>query len=163
MKFATIKIQMNGMKISMKNKIIDIKEFLLVCICSLLLANFLKVAVYWFGYNTKEINYNVGEILVSLKKLEVYDPDKIIAMEINEKSVFDDKPTNMTLTFNYSGKNDESIKEYYKKQAELKNWMYEQIGNKIILTKSYGENNIFITLKPEEKQLWSMNIVNRPD
>lgn len=161
MKFVTIKKQINGMRMFMKNKGIDIKEFLLVCICSLLFANFLKVGMYWFGYNSREINYNVGEILVSLKRLEVYDSNKIIAMEIDEKSIFDEKPTNMTLTFDYSGKNYETIKENYKKQATLKNWIYEQIGNEIILSKSYGDNNIFITLKPKENEIWSMNIVNR--
>ena len=91
------------------------------------------------------------------------EADKIVEMEINRRTIFNNEPTNITLKFDYSNKKTEDIKKYYKQQSEIRNWLYRQVGDEIILSKKYGKDNILLTLKPEEKQLWSMNIVNRPD
>lgn len=139
------------------------KTLFMVIVCSLPIILFSKILFYKIMYYTDDYDYNVGVMLVSLKKLEVCEADKIVEMEINRRTIFNNEPTNITLKFDYSNKKTEDIKKYYKQQSEIRNWLYRQVGDEIILSKKYGKDNILLTLKPEEKQLWSMNIVNRPD
>ena len=139
---------------------INFKILLIVIICSLPLALFTKMMGNFILYHTDDYDHNVGIMLVSLKKLEVYQANKIIDMNIDRKTIFNDKPTNITLIFDYFDRNDEEIKEYYKKQSEAKNWLFKQIGDEIIMSKKYGKDNILLTLKPEENKTWAMKIVN---
>ncbi len=85
----------------LKNNI-NPKTLFMVIMCSLPILLFSKILFYKIVYYNDD--YNIGVMLVSLKKLEVYDADKIVEMEINRRTIFNNEPTNITLKFDYSNK-----------------------------------------------------------
>lgn len=80
------------------------KTLFMVIVCSLPIILFSKILFYKIMYYTDDYDYNVGVMLVSLKKLEVCEADKIVEMEINRRTIFNNEPTNITLKFDYSNK-----------------------------------------------------------
>ena len=70
--------------------------------CSLPILLFSKILFNKIVYYNDD--YNIGVMLVSLKKLEVCEADKIVEMEINRRTIFNNEPTNITLKFDYSNK-----------------------------------------------------------
>lgn len=120
-------------------------------ICRLLQGNWLPN----FYYDNNENKIVMGRILTSMKEFEIFMPNKAVEFEVNKKRKDDLEHTNLTLKFDY-GNDNRAIEDYYKKQAEEKQWEFVK-NEGIELRKDFGEYTICLNLKKAEDNIWELN------
>lgn len=120
-------------------------------ICRLLQGNWLPN----FYYDNNENKIVMGRILTSMKEFEIFMPNKAVEFEVNKKRKDDLEHTNLTLKFDY-GNDNRAIEDYYKKQAEEKQWEFVK-NEGIKLRKDFGEYTICLNLKKAEDNIWELN------
>lgn len=111
-----------------------------------------------FYYDNKEVKWATGQLLTSMKEIEILLPDKIIKFDTNKKEMNVEGRTNIDLQFDYTKENIEMIRDYYEKQAAKKDWLViTNTSQNIELEKDRGDHKIRLNFINDGNGVWNLN------
>lgn len=144
-------------------KIYRIKKIFVVFVLSMIFFIACKSLVPYLLYDDTEVTHSTGNILVSLKELQILEPNKLTEFNTYKKYRFADTNTSMSFKFDYSDIENQ-VQPYYLEQANSKNWNVVKVtDNQIILEKERQDNLINLNFEKQKDKTWVLKTSYRRD
>ena len=111
----------------------------------------------YIWYDNNEVEIRSGNIIIALRELKIYKPDKIIKYHLKKANRFSEDTSNLNFKLNYSDEKIDTIQKYYTDRAQINEWIItKNTPENIQLVKNKDNYKIFLNFKNEKNGIWEL-------